>query len=74
MELNEAVQKKIEYLRHLPTCPPEVWEVLNALLAMLQQQTEEIARLQGEITRLTDQRHLDSHNSSKPPSSDSGHK
>jgi transposase len=73
MEMYETVQKKIEQLRQHSSCPPEVWDVIHELLAIIQQQTEEIARLTEEVKRLRDQRQVDSHNSSKPPSSDIGH-
>lgn len=73
MEIDESVQQKIDQLKTYPACPPEVWDVIDALLAIIHAQADEMARLTEEVKRLQDQRQLDSHNSSKPPASDQGH-
>jgi transposase len=73
MEINQTVQQKIDHLKTNPACPSEVWEVIQALLAMIQTQAEALTRLTEEVKRFQEQRQLDSHNSSKPPSSDAGH-
>ena len=73
MEIPQTVQQKIDHLKTTPASPSEGWEVIQSLLAMIQAQAEELTRLTEEVKRVQDQRQVDSHNSSKPPSSDSGH-
>lgn len=52
---------------------PQALGVIEDLLALIGQLQERIEALEAENKRLRDQLHLDSHNSSFPPSSDKGH-
>lgn len=53
---------------------PKALAVIEDLLTLIGQLQERIAVLEAENKRLTDQLHLDSHNSSLPPSTDKGRK
>ena len=53
--------------------PAEVFSFIMDLLSIIASQSKEIDNLKAELKRLQDQVKLDSHNSSKPPSSDKSH-
>ncbi|MFW0860286.1 MAG: DUF6444 domain-containing protein [Dehalococcoidia bacterium] len=48
------------------------WEFIEALVQIIVKQQQEIDELRNEVKCLQDQLKLDSHNSSKPPSTDQG--
>lgn len=54
----------------LASCPPEIVFLLKVLLAQVHQQADLIRQQQAKIDALEVQLAKDSHNSSKPPSSD----
>lgn len=72
MEINKLsnISSIIEQGNSLPA---EVLIFIRELLSTIASQSKEIANLKAEIKRLQDQLKLDSHNSSKPPSSDKSH-
>jgi len=49
---------------------PALFELIRELIEIVEKQQQEIAELQREVKHLRDQLHLDSHNSSYPPSTD----
>jgi transposase len=60
----ECLQVLVEY--------PILRELIEELVKTIESQQREIDELRYEVKRLQDQLNLDSHNSSKPPSSDQG--
>ncbi|MDK2896955.1 MAG: hypothetical protein PWP04_1075 [Candidatus Atribacteria bacterium] len=49
---------------------PALFELIKKLIEIIEKQQQEITELRLEVKRLQDQLHLDSHNSSYPPSTD----
>ena len=49
---------------------PALFELIKELIEIIEKQQQEIVELQQEVKHLRDQLHLDSHNSSYPPSTD----
>ena len=49
---------------------PALFELIKELIEIIEKQQQEIAELRSEVKHLRDQLHLDSHNSSYPPSTD----
>jgi uncharacterized coiled-coil protein SlyX len=49
---------------------PALRELIEELVKIIEEQQQEIDELRYEVKRLHDQLKLDSHNSSKPPSTD----
>ena len=60
----ECLQVLVDY--------PVLRELIEELVRTIESQQREIDKLRHEVKRLQDQLNLDSHNSSKPPSSDYG--
>jgi len=49
---------------------PALFALIKELIEIIEKQQQEIVELQQEVKHLRDQLHLDSHNSSYPPSTD----